>query len=94
MSKYYIFGAAADAGYWMVATAGLVASVVAAFYYLRIIKLMWFDPPVDDTPFDKASIETRVVGWVCAAFAFPGVIVALIWIDPLSRIAASGFGAG
>jgi len=93
-SKYYIFGAAADAGYWMVATAGLVASVVAAFYYLRIIKLMWFDAPVDEVPFDKASIETKVVGWACAAFAFPGVVVALIWIDPLSRIAASGFGAG
>jgi NADH-quinone oxidoreductase subunit N len=44
-SKFFVFGAAADAGYWMAGAAGLVASVVAAFYYLRIIKLMWFDTP-------------------------------------------------
>ena len=58
--KYYVFEAAADAGYWMVAAAGLVASVVAAFYYLRIIKLMWFDPPLDEqATTDAQPIEAR-----------------------------------
>ncbi|QQQ18840.1 NADH-quinone oxidoreductase subunit NuoN [Brevundimonas vitis] len=92
--KFYVFGAAADAGYWMAAAAGLVASVVAAFYYLRIIKLMWFDAAPDQAPIDKAPVETKVVGWAAAAFAFPLVIVALVWLEPLTRIAASGFGAG
>lgn len=92
--KFYVFGAAADAGYWMAAAAGLVASVVAAFYYLRIIKLMWFDAAPDQAPIDKAPFETKVVGWAAAAFAFPLVIVALVWLEPLTRIAASGFGAG
>ena len=93
-AKYYVFGAAAGAGYWMVAAVGLVASVVAAFYYLRIIKLMWFDAPLDDVPTDKAPVEAQWIGWACAAFAFPLVIVGLTWLEPLTRAAASGFGAG
>lgn len=92
--KYYVFGAAADAGLWPVAAAGLVASVVAAFYYLRIIKLMWFDEPVDGIAIDKASPETKVVGWASAAFAFPVVIVGLIWLEPLTKAASAGFGNG
>ena len=93
--KYYVFGAAASAGYWMVAAAGLVASVVAAFYYLRIIKLMWFDPAPEGTvATDKAPVESQWIGWACAAFSFPLVIVGLTWLEPLTRIAATGFGAG
>jgi len=92
--KYYVFGAAVDAGYWMVATAGLVASVVAAFYYLRIIKLMWFDPPVDEVPFDAAPVEARTIAIAGAAFAFPLVIIGLTWIEPLTRVAATSFNAG
>jgi NADH-quinone oxidoreductase subunit N len=93
--KYFVFGAAASAGYWMVAAAGLVASVVAAFYYLRIIKLMWFDPaPEGEAKTDTAPVEAQWIGWACAAFAFPLVIVGLTWLEPLTRIAASGFGPG
>ncbi len=92
--KYYVFGAAAEAGDWQVAAVGLVASVVAAFYYLRIIKLMWFDTPLDDVKTDKAPVESQWIGWASAAFAFPLVMVGLTWLEPLTRIAASGFGAG
>ena len=94
-AKYYVFGAAASAGYWMVGAAGLVASVVAAFYYLRIIKLMWFDAAPEGTAStDKAPVEAQWIGWACAAFSFPLVIIGLTWLEPLTRIAASGFGAG
>ena len=92
-AKYYVFGASVSAGYWMAASAGLVASVVAAFYYLRILKLMWFDPPVDEAATDKAPVEALSIGWASALFCFPLVMVALIWLEPLTRAAASGFGA-
>ncbi len=69
----------------MVAAAGLVASVVAAFYYLRIIKLMWFDAAPEGTAAtDKAPVEAQWIGWACAAFSFPLVIVALTWLEPLT----------
>jgi len=92
--KFYVFGAAADAGYWQVGAAGLVASVVAAFYYLRIIKLMWFDPAPGDLATDKPPVEARAIAWAAAAFAFPLVIVGIGWIDAFAHAAAVGFGAG
>src|SRR5690606_317301 len=93
--KWAVFGAAAGAGYWMVGAAGLVASVVAGFYYLRIIKLMWFDAAPEGTEtIDRSPIEARTIAWACAAFAFPLVIVALSWLEPLTTAAAVGVGAG
>jgi NADH-quinone oxidoreductase subunit N len=93
--KWAIFGAAAEAGYWMVGAAGLVASVVAGFYYLRIIKLMWFDPaPEGVEPIDRSPIEARTIAIAAAVFSFPLVMVALTWLEPLTRAAAVGYGAG
>ena len=92
--KFYVFGAAADAGYWMAGAAGLVASVVAAFYYLRIIKVMWFDTPEFDVTTDKAPAGAQWIGWAAAAFSFPVLLIALTWLEPLTRAAAAGVGIG
>ncbi len=43
--KIYVFIPAIEAGLWPLAVIGLVLSVVSAFYYLRIIKIMYFDEP-------------------------------------------------
>ena len=92
--KWAVFGAAAEAGYWMVGAAGLVASVVAGFYYLRIIKVMWFDPAPEQAPTDPAPVEARTIAWACAAFSFPLVIVGLTWLEPWAAAAAVGYGVG
>ena len=44
--KYFMFLAAVKAGLLPLAIIGVLSSVVAAFYYLRIIKVMYFDEPV------------------------------------------------
>jgi len=49
--KYFVFLAAIDAGLYGLAVIGLLSSVVAAFYYMRIVKVMYFDEPAD--PFDR-----------------------------------------
>jgi NADH-quinone oxidoreductase subunit N len=42
-AKFYVFAAAVKAGLYPLAVIGVLASVVGAFYYLRIVKLMFFD---------------------------------------------------
>ena len=49
--KLYIFLAAIEAQLYVLAIIGVVASVVGAFYYLRIVKIMYFDEAVE--PFDQ-----------------------------------------
>ena len=89
-AKYYVFKAAIGAGLGPFAVAGLVGSVVAAFYYLRLIKVMWFDASEGAT--DRPPIEARAIGVALALFSFPVVMVALSWIDPWAHAAAAAFG--
>ena len=51
-AKFYVFMAAIQAHLYVPAIIGVVASVVGAFYYLRIVKLIYFDEPAP--AFDRA----------------------------------------
>ena len=44
-AKFYVFLAAIKAGLYVLAVLGVVASVVGAYYYLTIVKVMYFDEP-------------------------------------------------
>jgi NADH-quinone oxidoreductase subunit N len=57
--KWYTFLAAMQANLYALAIIGIVASVVGAFYYLRIIKIMWFDEPAG--AFVPVAGELRLV---------------------------------
>jgi NADH-quinone oxidoreductase subunit N len=46
-AKFYVFAAAVNAGLAWLAVIGVVTSVIGAYYYLRIIKVMYFDEPAD-----------------------------------------------
>src|SRR3546814_16067863 len=45
--KFYIFLAAIEVGLYVLAVVGVLTSVIGAFYYLRIVKLMYFADPVE-----------------------------------------------
>jgi len=49
-AKLAVLSAAVDAGQIALAVAAVILSLVGAFYYLRVVKLMYFDEPVDATP--------------------------------------------
>jgi NADH-quinone oxidoreductase subunit N len=48
--KFAVFRAAIETGAWPLALVALLASAVAAFFYLRVIVLMYFSPPAGDGP--------------------------------------------
>lgn len=59
-AKFSVLQAAIEAGYlWLVVFAVLMA-VVGAFYYLRVVKLMYFDEPLDHHPIE-APMDMRVM---------------------------------
>jgi len=57
--KLYVFSAAINAGLVTLAVVGVVTSVIAAFYYLRVIKIMYFDKGAPG--FDKAAGSVNLV---------------------------------
>jgi NADH-quinone oxidoreductase subunit N len=64
-AKFYVFAAAVNAGLYPLAVIGVLTSAVGAFYYLRIVKLMYFDEAA--APFDAGQTTTRVVLGAAAA---------------------------
>ncbi len=58
-AKFYIFMAVIESEMYTLAIVGLVTTVVSAFYYIRIIKVMYFDEP--KKPFER-NIDYRVHG--------------------------------
>jgi NADH-quinone oxidoreductase subunit N len=85
-AKFYVLKAAVDAGMSWLAVAGVIASVIGAFYYLRIVYFMYFGS-------EGASVESRMapVQWVAlvavAAIMLLG-IVNLFGIEPAAMAAA------
>ncbi len=77
-AKFYVFLAAIKAGLYVLAVIGVVTSVVGAYYYLAIVKIMYFDEPVEG--FYDMPYELRVVLAVCGLFnvmffLYPGPLV-------------------
>ena len=70
-AKFYVFLAAIEAGLYVLTVVGLLTSVVGAFYYLRIVKLMYFDEPAEafDRPLGREiSVIVTVTGLITVFF--------------------------
>jgi len=82
-AKFYVFLAAIDAGLFTLAVIGVLTSVVGAYYYLMIVKTMYFDQPVQS--FDSMPGLLRLV------LAVAGVINLLFfaWPSPLLSAASA-----
>jgi NADH-quinone oxidoreductase subunit N len=78
-AKFAVLLAAIKAGYTEVAVIAVMFSLIGAFYYLRVVKLMYFDTPVDSAPI-RAGLDLRVLlslnGLAVAAFGlFPDAVM-------------------
>jgi len=78
-AKFYVFLAAVEADLTPLAVIGVLASAVAAFYYLRIIKIMMIDEPRDR--FEPMAGELRVVLAASGGFT---ILFFLVWTPILS----------
>ena len=80
-AKLAVLQALVNAGFIWVAIIGVIFSIVGAFYYLRIIKLMYFDKPEDDSPIEAGSDMRAVLSlnglMVLALGIFPSGLMTL-----------------
>jgi NADH-quinone oxidoreductase subunit N len=89
--KYLVFEAAVNANLAPLAVAGIVASVIGAFYYIAIIKMMYFDDK-SDTEFPKgggAIVEDAVI----TASALWLSVIGYLFIPVLAVLSASAAAA-
>src|SRR5882724_10062548 len=80
-AKWYVFVAAIKAGLFTLAVVGVLASVVGAYYYLTIIKVMYFDEPL--AKLDPMRVELRTV------LAVAGLFNILFFVYPAPLVSAA-----
>ncbi|WP_319414549.1 NADH-quinone oxidoreductase subunit NuoN [uncultured Cohaesibacter sp.] len=86
--KWFVFSAAIEAGLYPLAIIGVLSSVVGAFYYLRIVKIMFFDDPAP--VFERPANELRLVLFISGLFMASMVF----YVSPIlnaAEIAAASF---
>ncbi|MEE9375497.1 MAG: NADH-quinone oxidoreductase subunit NuoN [Rhizobiaceae bacterium] len=81
--KYFVFLAAIQSQLYVLSVIGVIASVVGAFYYLRIVKIIWFDEPAEG--FVPMASELRLILIVSGLFTIFYVLIA----GPMSDIATA-----
>lgn len=74
-AKLFVLEAVVSSGMTWLALVAVFFSIIAAFYYLRVVKVLYFDKPLDDAPI-QASIDTRMV------MSVNGVAVLLLGLFP------------
>lgn len=80
-AKLSILEALVDAGYVGLAIVAVIASLVGAFYYLRVVKVMYFDEPLDTAPIEGGTMARAMLSanglFVLFAGLFPAALMAL-----------------
>ncbi len=84
-AKWYVFNAAIQAGLYPLAVIGVLLSTVAAYYYLRIVKIMYFDDSV--VTFDRPAPSLRIVLAAC------GILVLFLFAYPVAFVEAAAAAA-
>ena len=87
-AKFYVFLAAVKAGLYPLAVIGVVASVVGAYYYLRIVKIIYFDEPAP-------AFEQRMGLSLASIIAVSGIFTVffIVGAGPLVNSAAAAAAA-
>ncbi|HVY03706.1 MAG TPA: NADH-quinone oxidoreductase subunit NuoN [Caulobacterales bacterium] len=84
--KFYVFKAVIDIQMWWLAIVAALATVVGAGYYLRIVKVVWFDAPAPR--FEGASVAVFTTALAATALTFPVLVVLLGSIEQWAALAA------
>lgn len=79
-AKFSVLQAVVAAGYYGLAVVAVMFSLVGAFYYLRVVKVMYFDPPVDEAPI-MASKDMQIL------LSANALAIAVLGLFPQSVIA-------
>ena len=78
-AKFYIFTAVLEQSMYFLAIVGLLSTVIAAFYYLRIIKIIYFDK-------EKEKYDDDHSLWLKFSLTFSTILILLYFISPSQLI--------
>ena len=82
LGKLYVFQAAINSELYTLAIIGVIASVVGAFYYIRIVKVIYFDPPIE-------ALDVSVSTEIKAVLIITGFVTTFLILYPMPLISGA-----
>jgi NADH-quinone oxidoreductase subunit N len=82
MGKFYIFSGAVTNGLLWLVIIAVINSVISAYYYLRVVKVMWFNEPLSTEKVPSSGALRLALGLACVGVLFVGV-----WPTSLMQLA-------
>jgi NADH-quinone oxidoreductase subunit N len=74
MGKFYIFSGAVQNGLLWLVIVAVINSVISAYYYLRVVKVMWFDEPVSPEKVPSSWALRLALGLTCLGVLLVGIL--------------------
>nr|BAL57982.1 NADH dehydrogenase I subunit N [uncultured prokaryote] len=86
VGKILLFAAVIREKWYILAVIGILNSVISLYYYARIIKVMFLETPVEETPVEI----TRFNRWVLTGFIIPNIAIGIYW-GPIVELVEKSF---
>lgn len=85
-AKFYILWASVKAGLLWLTVIGVLNVVTSLYYYLKVVKVLYIDPPLTDAPVSVSAAQKAV-----QYFSIFGIVLLGLWPGPIVRIAEQAF---
>jgi len=89
MAKFYIFSAAVNQGLLWLVIIAVINSVISAYYYLRVVKVMWLGEPASEERVPSSGALRVALSLSCLGVLFLGVVPG--YVMKLAELAAKMF---
>ena len=89
IGKFYVFTEAINAGYIVLTTIAIFATIVSVYYYFRLIAMMYFYPPKDECiseEFNDKRVSTYAIAFVAILTILGGIGSAIVFFIPAMNI--------
>ena len=78
MAKFYIFSAAVQHGLLWLIIIAVINSVISAYYYLRVVKVMWFGQPASEEKVPSSGAIRLALSLSCLGVLLLGIVPGLM----------------
>ncbi len=89
IGKFYVFTEAINAGYIVLTTIAIFATIVSVYYYFKLIAMMYFYPPKDECiseEFNDKRVSTYAIAFVAILTILGGIGSAIVFFIPAMNI--------
>jgi NADH-quinone oxidoreductase subunit N len=85
-TKFYVLKTAIASGFYLLSLCAIIASSIACYYYLNILRIMYFETTIEGHSFSSCSLINFAIGLTVSLIVILGFFAPSLFLDNLSKI--------